>query len=127
MRNTKVFSSSPRVGKFNISHELLNNPAERPMLQALMGLCVVLEVEEHESGRGKQYIATSELFQNLLEGEEIPNYRIEFAFDRAFDNPEYEVRRVDNGSFGFVAIRQHIVRVPTASAGHAVKSPGQLH
>jgi hypothetical protein len=123
----EIFSSSDRVGKFKILHKSLGDPADQPLLQALMGLCIVLHVEEHESGRGKQYYASSVLFQPLLEGEEIPEYRIDFAFDSAFPNPEHEAKRINNGAFGFVAIRQHIVRVPAAALAHAVKVPGPIH
>jgi hypothetical protein len=84
---------------------------------------VVLSCDEHESGRGKSYIGSSDLFQPLTEGEEIPQYRIEFAYDRAFDNPEHEAGRVNNGAFGFVAIRQNIIRVPTAALNYAVPQP----
>lgn len=118
-----VSTGSNRVGKFNISHEMLADADERVMVQALMGLCIVLNCEEHESGRGVAYIASSELFQPLMEGEEIPQYRIEFAFDCAFDNPDHEVNRINNGPFGFVAIRQHIIRVPTAAFNYAVPQP----
>jgi len=57
------YPDSNRIGKFNINFEQQRNGAERPMLQALFGLCIVLEVENHESGRGKTYYAASELFQ----------------------------------------------------------------
>src|SRR4051812_12079480 len=113
-----AYPDSNRVGKFNLAHELLRDGAARPMLQALFGLCVILDVEEHESGRGKTYIAAAELFQPLAEGEEVPEYRIEFACNQAFANPEHEAKRLDSGAFGFVAIRQIIVRVPPAQLGH---------
>jgi hypothetical protein len=115
-----VSHGSNRVGKFNLSHELMGSAAERPMVDALLSLCNVILRDEHESGRGMEYIATSDLFQPLVEGEEIPHYRIEYAFDMAFDNPELEANRTTTGKFGFVAIRQNIVRVPAASLGHAV-------
>jgi hypothetical protein len=118
-----VSQGSNRVGKFNLSYELLNDGNERAMVAALIGLCDVISVEEHESGRGRQYICASSLFQPLTEGEEIPQYRIEFAYDREFDNQEHEDSRINAGPFGFVAIRQNILRVPAASLGHAVNSP----
>jgi hypothetical protein len=82
------YPDSNRVGKFNITHEQLRNGAERPMLQALFGLCVVFDVEEHESGRGKTYY------------------------------PEHEARRLDSRDFGFFAVRQIIVRVPPAQMSY---------
>jgi len=113
------YPDSNRVGKFNITHEQLRNGAERPMLQALFGLCVVFDVEEHESGRGKTYYAASELFQPLLEGEEFPEYRIEFAAPGVpFPNPEHQARRLDSREFGFIAVRQIIVRVPPAQMSY---------
>jgi len=114
-----AYPDSNRVGKFNIMHEQLHNGAERPMLQALFGLCVVLDTQEHESGRGKTYYAASELFQPLAEGEEIPEYRIEFAAPGVpFPNPEHEARRLASREFGFVAVRQNIVRVPPAQMSY---------
>lgn len=129
MNNTKevVFPDSNRIGKFNLAHELLRDGAQRPMLQALFGLCVVLEVDDHESGHGKTYIAASDLFRPLAEGEEIPEYRIEFACNQAFDNPEREASRINSGVFGFCAIRQIIVRVPPAQLTYRPVAPGQLH
>lgn len=110
-----VYPDSNRIGKFKIPHETLRDGSQRPMLQALFGLCVVLEAYEHESGRGKEYIAASEMFQALNEGEEIPEYRIECAANMAFENPEYQAKRLDSGVFGFVAIRNVILRVPPVS------------
>jgi hypothetical protein len=122
-----AYPDSNRVGKFNLTHELLLDGSARPMLKALFGLCVILEAEEHDSGRGKTYIAASELFQPLAEGEEIPEYRIEFACNMPFTNPEHEARRTNSGVFGFVAVRQIIVRAPAAQFGHRAVAPGQLH
>lgn len=110
-----AYADSPRIGKFHIPHETLNDGAQRPLLQALFGLCVVLEAGDHESGRGKTYIAASELFEALSEGDEVPEYRIEFAFDMPFEALDHEARRLNNGRFGFVAIRKIIVRVPPVS------------
>ena len=122
-----AYPDSNRIGKFNIMHERLRNGAERPMLQALFGLCVVLDTQEHESGRGKTFFAASELFQPLAEGEEIPEYRIECACNMAFENPERERDRINSGAFGFCAIRQIVVRVPPAQFTHRPVAPGQLH
>jgi len=122
-----AYPDSNRIGKFQILHEALRDGSQRPMLQALFGLCVVLEVDEHESGRGKIYVAASDLFQALNEGEEIPEYRIECAANMAFENQEHEARRRNSGVFGFVAIRQIIVRVPPVQFTYRPGEPGQLH
>lgn len=122
-----LYPDSNRVGKFNLTHELLQGGGNRPMLQALFGLCVVLEAGDHESGRGKTYVAASELFQPLTEGEEIPEYRIEFACNQQFADAEHEAQRMNSGAFGFVAIRQIIVRAPTAQFASRARAPGQLH
>ena len=122
-----VYPDSNRIGKFNLQHELLRDGSARPMLQALFGLCIVLEVEEHESERGKTYVAASDLFQPLAENEEVPEYRIEFACNQPFTDPEHEGRRLNSGAFGFVAVRQIILRVPTASFITHGKAPNQLH
>jgi len=122
-----IYPDSNRIGKFNLQHELLRDGSVRPMLQALFGLCVVLDVEDHESGRGKTYICASDLFQPLAEAEEVPEYRIEFACNQPFTNPEHEERRLNSGAFGFVAVRQIIVRVPAATFTTHGKAPHQLH
>lgn len=126
MNNAKeqiYYPDSNRIGKFNVPHETLHDGASRPMLQALFGLCVILSAEDHESGRGKTYIAASELFQELADGEEIPDYRIEFAHDIAFPNAEHQARRLDSGEFGFVAVRQVVVRVPAIAMSTAARIP----
>jgi hypothetical protein len=110
-----VYPDSNRIGKFNILHEVLQNGRERAMLQALFGLCVVLEAYENESGRGKTFVVASDLFEPLREGEEVPEYRIEMAHQRAFEREDLEQRRVNSGEFGFVAIRKIIMRVPPVS------------
>lgn len=117
-----IYHDSNRVGKFNIMHELLRDGSARPMLQALFGLCVILETEEHESGRGKVFYAASDLFQPLSDNEEIPEYRIEFACGMPFPDAEYEQKRTNNGPFGFVAIRQIILRVPAAAVRTEMKT-----
>ena len=103
---------SNRVGKFNLPYETLHDGAQRPMLQALFALCTVLQEEPHESGRGVRFIAAGDLFQPLAEGEEIPDYRIEFAYDMPFPAADHQARRLDVGRFGFVAIRQFVLRPP---------------
>lgn len=106
-------TDSLRVGQFNILWEVLRDGSERPMLSALFALCEPVYQEWHESGRGKRLVAASELFQKLNVGDEIPTYRIEMVHNKPFDNPEWEQRRINSGDFGFVAIRQTILRVPS--------------
>jgi hypothetical protein len=117
------FPDSNRIGKFNLLSEVLHDGTQRPMLQALFGLCRILEVIDHESGRGKTYIAASDLFQPLAEGEEIPEYRIEMACNMPFEDPKRETARINSGSFGFVAIRNIIVRVPPIQMRINVAAP----
>jgi hypothetical protein len=126
-RREILYPDSNRVGKFNLLYGLLEDGGARPMLQALLELCAVLEVGEHGSGRGKEYVAVSGLFQPLGEGEEIPEYRIEFACSTPFPNQEHEARRLNSGAFGFVAIRKTIVRAPAASLACRLAAPGQLY
>lgn len=103
------FPDSPRIGRFNI----LSDKIDDPHSQALFSLCTVLHEEPHESGRGTTFYAASDLFQPLNEGEEIPEYRIESVFDGNFEREDYQHQRIDSGRFGFVAIRNTIIRVPT--------------
>jgi len=116
------YPDSNRIGKMLIARETLRDGTQRPMLQALFGLCIILEVGDHESGRGKEYIAASELFEPLAEGEEIPEYRIEQATLMPFAQADHEARRLNSGAFGFVAIRRIIVRVPAI----AVRASAQV-
>jgi hypothetical protein len=123
-----AYPDSNRIGRFNIMNEVLFDGRERPILQALFGLCVILGSEDHESGRGKTYFAASELFQPLAEGEEIPEYRIECAWpDQVFKNPEHEETCLRRDGFRFKAIRKIIVRVPPAQLGLQGRVPGRLH
>jgi hypothetical protein len=112
-----IFPDSNRLGQFNVLFE-----RHDPRLVALLGLCTVLAQEQHESGRGISYIAVSPLFEPLADGDEIPQYRIECAYDCAFEQAEHQARRVDAGRFGFVAIRQTIVRVPAITIEHRTHS-----
>ena len=125
----KIGSKYPKVGKFNVLYEHIESPADRPWLNALFSLMLgpPLFVEEHESGRGKTYIYASELFEPLTEGEEIPEYRIERAFNMAFAEADKEARRLNVGPFGFVAIRNHIIRVPPLQTVIRPATPGKTH
>jgi len=118
------YPDSNRLGKFNITYETLLN--DRPMCAALFALGVVIYTERHESGRGIIYYAASEAFDELTDKEEIPEYRIEFVYDRPFENPEWEARRVASGKFGFAFFRNTIVRVPALELGVKAARPS-LH
>lgn len=128
-----VYPNSNRIGQFRILYETLRDDAS--MCGALFVLCspspahpyaAILGVERCETGRGMVYIAASPLFDELKEGEEIPEYRLEFAYDRPFENSEWEVRRVESGKFRFAAFRKVIVRVPPLQMGVAPQG-AQLH
>jgi hypothetical protein len=122
MNKEIAYSASNRIGKFRVLHEILNDGREQPLLKALFGLGVVLHVEPCESGRGMTYIAASELFEPIVDGQEIPEYRIEFAWEgRAFTNPEHEKDCTTSGAFRFKAVRQVIVRVPPAQFAHQMR------
>lgn len=98
-----VYSGSNRIGRFQVAFEVLD---DRALCEALFSKCVVLASEPHESGRGTGFIAASDLFQELTEGEEIPEYRI-------------DVDHLD-GKFTFKAIRQIIIRAPSIGISHAL-------
>jgi hypothetical protein len=121
-----AYQDSNRIGKINILYETIRE--DRELVGALMALLLpVLHVEDHESGRGKTYYAASELFQPIVEDEEIPQYRIEFVHDQPFEDAEREVARVNSGKYGFVAIRNTIVRVPPLHIGGRAHQPHPLH
>lgn len=119
------YPNSNRVGKFRILFEMLREGRE--LCGALFALCVMLSVEDHESGRGLHYIAAAPLFEPLAEGEEIPEYRIEAAPPGArFETVEHEAAAVGApGAWRFVAIRQLVVRVPPLAVG--IEAHGTRH
>jgi len=110
------YPNSNRIGQFNLLSETLSDDRERTWIQALMALCVVERSYPDESGRGRTFIAASELFQPLTEGEEIPEYRIECELARPF-TPEENARARQSGRFKFYAVRKIIVRVPPVQTG----------
>ena len=114
------YPNSNRIGRLLILHETIDSHPE--MLGALFALGVIVHVEDHESGRGKVYDMACRhngpaLFDALQEGDEIPEYRVEWVHDGTFENPEREAKRVDSGRFGFAFIRKVIVRVPPVQIG----------
>jgi len=122
------YPDSNRLGQFLIAHETLR--ADSSMVGALIALFAVLHIEDHESGRGKVFTVAAKppmiALDELDDGEEIPQYRVEFAYGRPFENPEWEARRINSGRFGFAFFRKIIVRVPVLAM--SVNSrPAALH
>lgn len=114
MSNTLVhYSDDPHVGMFDLPSDI-----ERPIADVLIQSCkAIISIAPHESGHGTTVIAAHPgLFEPLLEGEEVPHYRIEFAVDGVpFEDPAQEARRFNAKGFGFVAVRRYIVRVPVSA------------
>lgn len=119
------FPDSDKIGCFRILFETLRDC--RAQVQALFNLCTVVHVEDDETGRGKMYYAASDLFEQIKEGSEIPEYRIESREGlNKFDQSEHEARAISStNSFRFVAIKKIIVRVPTLQIGHKAHSTRQ--
>ena len=114
-------SDSAKVGVMLITFETMT---DRELMHALMELCTVLHIEPHESGRGNRFVVVSELFQDLRSQEEIPEYRVEFRTTGIpFENPEFEAKRLNSAGFGFVAIRQNVIRVPAIAMSYAANTP----
>ena len=112
------YATDPRLGMLLITHETLR---DRELISALFSHVTILETEPHESGRGMRFVLQCELFDELKNGEELPEYRIEMAPPgKPFDNPEHEQRKQVGQApgFRFVAIRKIIVRAPLATAQH---------
>lgn len=113
------FANSPRIGKFNVMHEVLRDDGNRPWLKALAELCTLIDKFPNESGRGTTFVAASELFAPSCEDgkavafEDVPQYRIECDKFKPFTAEEL-ARSVEHGGFRFYAVRQNIVRVPPA-------------
>jgi hypothetical protein len=104
------YSASNRIGQFRITYEMLE---DRELMRALFSLCLVLKAWDHESGRGKEYICASDLFDEVAEGNEVPEYRLEFDHPTLpLADREAAARCVKVGDFGFRAVRKIIVRVP---------------
>jgi hypothetical protein len=119
------YPDSNRVGCALLSHDTLQQ--DRAMVGALLAMCTVIAVEDHESGRGKRFILAGPMFDELKEGEEIPEYRIEFVYDQPFENQDWQARRVNSGNFGFAFFRKTIIRVPALNVGIRSNAPHHLH
>lgn len=108
-----AYSASNKIGKFNITWEQLN---DREIMASLFALLdAVLHCYDHESGRGKTYIAASDkLFQQVEEGGEVPQYRLEFDHPlKPLPDREAAAQCVKSKhGFSWRAVRNHIVRVP---------------
>ncbi len=118
------YPDSDRLGCLLILHETLRD--DGAMIGALLAMCKVILDEEHESGRGRRFTLAGPMFQPLNEGEEIPEYRVEFVHDQPFANPDWQARRVDSGRFGFAFFRKTILRVPPLQLGAHVNA-ARLH
>jgi len=112
----EIYGNSNRIGRMLLLHDVLQDESNRPWLKALFALCLPLEILDHESGRGKEYICSSDLFDPLRQGEEIPEYRIECELALPFTEEENR-RATASGPFKFYAVRKIIVRVPVAQIG----------
>lgn len=115
------YSSSNRIGKFRVMYETLE---DREAMRSLFALCVVLEAWEHESGRGREYIAVSELFEEVPEGGEVPQYRIEFDHPSLpLKGREPKAKFLKSLGFEWRAVRQNIVRVPLLNINTTMHKP----
>lgn len=113
--------TSNRLGCFRV---LTKNDLAPELFKALHKIITPLRKEPDDTGRGVMFYAASDLFEPLLEGAEIPEYRIEsIHVDARFPQPDHEARRINSDRFAFVAIRKIIIRVPPAVLGHAVPRP----
>lgn len=106
------YPDSNRVGCFHLPDSIQQ---DRDLCRALLSVGKVLKHGRHPDGNAETFYVASDMFDPLSEGEEIPVYRIDFVANCPFDDPDKEARRVNVGPFGFVAIRQYILRVPPAT------------
>lgn len=114
-----------RVGRVSILYATLHDGAERPMLRALFDLCRLVSEFPHECGRGQTFVLDGPLFDELAPGDEVPEYRVEYAWaGRPFTNPEHEQGCVRSGAFRFKAIRKIVIRVPPAALKAVAPLPG---
>jgi hypothetical protein len=120
MNKEVYYPDSDRIGMLLILYETLRD--ERELVGALVALGTIISCEDHESGRGKVFTLACEHFQRLAEGEEIPEYRVEFVYDQPFADPEWEAKRVNSGKFGFAFFRKIIVRAPPLEIGASARA-----
>ncbi len=68
-----------KLGKFVISNSILQNINAHEDLMRLMGRLIVVRAEQQYHLNGIEFIAMSEYFKEVPEGELTPEYR--FTFD----------------------------------------------
>lgn len=100
------YSDSPRVGRFCLPAKLKE---DRDLVRALLASCTTILSHAPVSG-GEEFYAVHPMFDELLEGEEIPSYRIDF-FSPGEEPPEH--KPFTSEGLTFSCTRQFILRVPT--------------
>lgn len=74
-----------RIGIMNITYELLENTDL--LKEAFAELSIwVIDVEHNYQLRAKRYILESEHFDELIEGENIPEYKIHAEFNETLSS-----------------------------------------
>lgn len=86
-------SGHRRAGRFRISAELIED--ELPLVQRIMGMCVILRAECLWERRAIEYVALSPQFDELAEVTLLPDYE---WIVMAGAEPFIEARRVSIGT-----------------------------
>lgn len=65
-----------KLGKFEISHELIKDENLSGMIKRVMAKVIILQAESLYYRNAIEYVGISDLFEEVREGHEIPCYNI---------------------------------------------------
>jgi len=68
-----------KIGKFLVSNEMLRNKGTHKNIMKLMGRMIIVRAEQRFDKNAIEYIAMSDYFNEIAEGEKARNYQFVFA------------------------------------------------
>ena len=70
-----------KIGKFTISNLILQDTQAHESIMRLMGRMIVVRCEQRFDANGIEYIAMSNYFKEVSQGQQIPRYIFTFTND----------------------------------------------
>ena len=93
-----IFESSQRIGKFRVSaHIIANSNREdnnRDFLHLLFGRCIIIQAGYNFEHDAFEYLAFSDLFEEITPGALIPYYLIDVENMENQDVPNLSARKI---------------------------------